>query len=55
MTTVATSPPRPSPRYLALFPDWEGRRPVGWYFAEQFLEARAASGSPPTRPGPTRT
>ncbi|MEZ4386688.1 MAG: hypothetical protein R3D98_03775 [Candidatus Krumholzibacteriia bacterium] len=41
-TPTALSPSRP--RYLSLFPDWEGRRPLGWFFAEPLLEARAEAG-----------
>jgi hypothetical protein len=33
-------------RYRAVFPDWHAPRPVGWFFMEQLLEARAASAHP---------
>jgi len=33
-------------RYRSLYPAWEGARPVGWFFAEQLLEARAESDFP---------
>lgn len=38
--------------YLALFPDWEGRRPLRWFFAESLLEARAESTFPTNSGGP---
>lgn len=43
--TVATAP-RPALRYRTLFPAWDGSRPLGWFFAEQLLEARAGSSFP---------
>jgi len=30
-------------RYRTLFPDWSGPRPVRWFFAREFLEARGAA------------
>jgi hypothetical protein len=49
--TVA-APPSPSQcRYQALFPSWEGTRPLLWYFAEQLLEARAVSDFPTNAAG----
>lgn len=46
--STATAP-RPAVRYRALFPAWEGRRPLSWFFAEELLEARAASDFPTNR------
>jgi hypothetical protein len=49
--TVAAVRTRREPRYVGLFPSWEGRRPVGWFFAEQLLEARAESDFPTNSAG----
>lgn len=43
---AVSAPPRPAIRYRALYPAWEGKRPLGWFFAEQLLEARAESDFP---------
>lgn len=51
MTAVA-SRTAPRPRYVAMFPAWEGRRPLSWFFAEQLLEARAESALPTNAAGP---
>jgi hypothetical protein len=40
------------PRYRSLFPDWSGPRPLSWFFMENLLEARAASGFPTNGSGP---
>jgi len=48
--TVAVAPHTTVP-YRALFPTWEGRRPVAWFFAEQLLEARAESDFPTNSAG----
>jgi len=49
----ALAPPSPaSSRYLAMFPSWEGRRPLRWFFAEEYLEARADSEFPTGCVGP---
>ena len=50
MPATRTSP-RSEPRYRGLFPSWEGARPLGWYFAEQLLEARAESDFPTNAAG----
>lgn len=47
------APPSPaSSRYLTMFPSWEGRRPLRWFFAEEYLEARAGSDFPTGCVGP---
>ena len=55
MTALATARPLPaSPApaapaatpFRGLFPDWRGQRPLAWFFAEEWLEARAASDFP---------
>jgi hypothetical protein len=51
MPALATASPAQS-RYLTMFPCWEGRRPLRWFFAEQFLEARAQSAFPTGCMGP---
>lgn len=51
MPALATPSPASS-RYLTLFPSWEGRRPLRWFFAEEFLEARADSEFPTGCVGP---
>lgn len=51
MPALATPNPAQS-RYLTMFPCWEGRRPLRWFFAEQFLEARAQSAFPTGCMGP---
>ncbi len=38
--------------YHSLFPSWEGRRPLSWFFAEHLLEARADSDFPTNSRGP---
>ncbi|HOX24873.1 MAG TPA: hypothetical protein PLL30_03795 [Candidatus Krumholzibacteria bacterium] len=38
-------------RYRRLFPDPEGARPLGWFFAEQLLESRADSAFPTNAAG----
>ena len=43
--------PRTAIPYRALFPAWDGRRPVAWFFAEQLLEARAESDFPTNSAG----
>ena len=48
--TVAIAPRTAIP-YRALFPAWDGRRPVAWFFAEQLLEARAESDFPTNSAG----
>jgi len=44
--------PRTEIHYRSLFPAWEGIRPVGWFFIEQLLEARADSDFPTNSRGP---
>lgn len=51
MPAVAVREPTDT-SYLALFPDWEGRRPLRWFFAESLLEARADSSFPTNSGGP---
>ena len=43
---VTAAPPRPAVRYRALYPTWQGKRPLSWFFAEQLLEARSGSNFP---------
>jgi len=50
MPAVASQRSR-SPHYVGLFPAWEGRRPLGWYFTEQLLAARAESEFPTNTAG----
>ncbi|MBD3220719.1 hypothetical protein GF314_05715 [bacterium] len=50
MPATTTRPPA-EPRYRGLFPSWDGARPLGWYFAEQMLEARAESDFPTNAAG----
>jgi hypothetical protein len=61
MTALATARPLPSKStvpapsatpFRGLFPDWRGQRPVAWFFAEEWLEARAASDFPTNSRGP---
>lgn len=49
--TVALRP-RTEIQYRSLFPAWDGIRPVGWFFIEQLLEARAESDFPTNSRGP---
>jgi hypothetical protein len=44
MPTAVAS--RRTTRYHAVFPDWHTPQPLGWYFVEQLLEARAGSAWP---------
>ncbi len=39
-------------RYLPLFPEWSGARPVGWFMIENLLEARRDCGLPANDRGP---
>ena len=48
--SIATAP-APSIQYRNLYPDWEGPRPVSWFFTERLLEARAASDFPTSSAG----
>ena len=47
---AAVAPP-PATRYRGLYPDWEGVRPLAWFFVEQLLEARAESAFPTNAAG----
>jgi len=47
----ALSAPCP-PRYLSLFPDWAGARPLPYFLMENLLEARAESWLPTNLAGP---
>jgi hypothetical protein len=49
--TVACRPAAET-RFRGIFPDWSGARPVGWFFAEEMLEARHASRFPTNAEGP---
>ncbi len=51
MTSVTTRR-RATVRYRSLFPALDPARPVGWYFAEQLLEARSQSTWPTNSRGP---
>jgi hypothetical protein len=49
--TVAERP-ADSIAYHSLFPAWEGSRPLAWFFAEHWLEARNDAGFPTNSRGP---
>jgi hypothetical protein len=49
--SLATAP-YAAARYRSVYPAWDGSRPLAWYFAEQFLEARAESSFPTGSRGP---
>jgi hypothetical protein len=48
--TTATAP-RTALRFRTVFPAWDGSRPLGWFFAEQLLEARAETCFPTSSRG----
>lgn len=48
---IAT-PTAPAPRYLSLFPDWAGARPLPYFLMENLLEARRESVLPTNLLGP---
>ena len=50
--TVTIARRCPPARYRSLFPALEPARPLGWFFAEQLLEARSTSRWPTNGPGP---